>query len=92
MLFRSIEAYKRHFGESALHRRSSYSQIPVRFIVDDDHAAVQVHLRKDLNDPAERGFVIVDIFRFDRGKIVEHWDVAMPVPDPDTVPHSNGVL
>lgn len=38
----------------------------------------------------ERGTVVVDIWRFEDGQIVEHWDVVQPVPDPGSVP--NGML
>jgi predicted SnoaL-like aldol condensation-catalyzing enzyme len=49
-----------------------------RVIADGDLVAVHVHSR--LND-ADRGRAIVDIFRIDNGKIVEHWDVIQPVPE-----------
>ena len=30
---------------------------------------------------ADRGKAVVDIFRLEHGKVVEHWDVAQPVPE-----------
>ncbi len=30
--------------------------------------------------PGEQGEAVVDIVRFEQGKIVEHWDVLQPIP------------
>jgi predicted SnoaL-like aldol condensation-catalyzing enzyme len=32
-------------------------------------------------DSTDRGKAVVDIFRLEQGKVVEHWDVAQAVPD-----------
>ena len=87
-----IEAYKQHFGESETHRSSRYCQIPIRFVADDDYALVQVFLRKNLDEPGERGIAIYDLFRYDRGRIVEHWDVGAAILDPAELAHPNGML
>jgi predicted SnoaL-like aldol condensation-catalyzing enzyme len=43
-----------------------------------EYVVTQHHIFRDKND---RGTVFVDTFRVVNGKIVEHWDVAQPVPE-----------
>jgi len=42
--------------------------------------------------PSEHpGFALFyDLWRVENGKIVEHWDVVPPAPEPAALPHSNG--
>ena len=49
-----------------------------RALVDGDMVILHVH---SIREPGERGVAIVDIFRLDNGKIVEHWDVIQPIPE-----------
>lgn len=50
----------------------------VRSAVDGDLVYLHVHSTTGASD---LGRAIVDIFRVEGGKIVEHWDVVQPVPD-----------
>ncbi|WP_055585438.1 nuclear transport factor 2 family protein [Streptacidiphilus griseoplanus] len=49
-----------------------------RLFAEGDHVIAHVH---GVRIPGQRGTAIVDIFRFEGGRIVEHWDVMQPVPD-----------
>lgn len=55
----------------------SHSEIK-RSFVDGDHVILHVHA---VREPGTRGNAIVDIFRLENGKIVEHWDVIQPIPE-----------
>ena len=49
-----------------------------RVFADGDYVILHVHA---VREPGERGNAIVDIFRLEGGKIVEHWDVVQPIPE-----------
>jgi predicted SnoaL-like aldol condensation-catalyzing enzyme len=53
------------------------SQKLLRAFVDGDHVILHYHVKKD---PADRGFVVMDIFRLTDGMVVEHWDCVQDVP------------
>ena len=40
--------------------------------------------------PGEPGLALADFFRFEQGKVVEHWDVIQNIPD--TSANSNGMF
>ena len=61
----------------------SHSSI-VRVFADGDYVILHVHL---VREPGTRGEAVMDIFRLDEGKVVEHWDVLQPIPE--NIPHSN---
>lgn len=49
-----------------------------RVVVDGDIGVVHAYFRPKDGGPG--GMVLVDIFRFQDGKVVEHWDVIQPWP------------
>ncbi|MGE0113562.1 MAG: ester cyclase [Steroidobacteraceae bacterium] len=46
--------------------------------VDGDYVILHVH---SLREPNTRGRAIVDIYKMENGKVVEHWDVIQDVPE-----------
>lgn len=50
----------------------------VRSAADGDLVWLHVESKQNASD---RGVAVVDIFRVEDGKIVEHWDVIQPVPE-----------
>jgi predicted SnoaL-like aldol condensation-catalyzing enzyme len=47
-------------------------------IAEGDFVAIHSHVR---HNPEEPGFVVVYIFRFEQGRIVELWDLAQEIPE-----------
>jgi len=58
-----------------------------RIFADGDFVVVHVHA---VREPGTRGSAIIDIFRLDNGKVVEHWDVVQPIPE--TAQNDNGMF
>ncbi len=55
----------------------AHSEI-LRVIAEGDFVVLHVHRRRTPDGP---GDAIIDIFRLEDGKLVEHWDVIQPVPE-----------
>lgn len=55
----------------------SHSDI-VRAFAKDDYVILHVH---SVRTPGTLGRAIVDIFKLEKGKVVEHWDVVQDIPD-----------
>ncbi|MGZ6007136.1 MAG: nuclear transport factor 2 family protein [Rhizomicrobium sp.] len=58
-----------------------------RAFADGDFVILHVHIKLQ---PEELGLAIVEIFRLEHGKIVEHWDVRQPIPE--TAANTNGMF
>lgn len=71
-----IKPFISYFKEFFKQNPQSSARI-VRTSVDGDLVWLHVHAKNNLQDP---GRAVVDIFRVNQGKIVEHWDVIQDVP------------
>ena len=49
-----------------------------KVIAEDDLVVLLIHTKMNKDD---RGNAVMDIFRLDEGKIVEHWDVTQAIPE-----------
>jgi predicted SnoaL-like aldol condensation-catalyzing enzyme len=49
-----------------------------RFIAEGDLVLVHSHL---VRQPQDRGMAVMDIFRIENNRIVEHWDVLQEIPE-----------
>ena len=49
-----------------------------RVLADGDFVIVHAHAKAN---PEDRGSAVMDIFRLEDGKVVEHWDVIQPIPE-----------
>jgi len=65
---------------------NSHSEIK-RAFADGDYVILHLHA---VREPGTRGVAIVDIFKLENGKIVEHWDVVQPIPEKSA--NSNGMF
>jgi predicted SnoaL-like aldol condensation-catalyzing enzyme len=78
-----LKAFLNVFKEKFPKLRGDIKQI----FADGDFVIVHVH---GVRVPGERGSAIVDIFKLEDGKIVEHWDVLQPIPE--TSANTNGMF
>jgi predicted SnoaL-like aldol condensation-catalyzing enzyme len=72
-----IEGFKAFLGFLREKFPQSKSEIK-RAFAEGDYVIIHVHA---VRTPGERGSAIVDIFKLEDGKIVEHWDVVQPIPE-----------
>jgi predicted SnoaL-like aldol condensation-catalyzing enzyme len=72
------------------HLRTRFPNLRVevkRMIAENDLVMAHSH---GVREPGQLGSAIIDIYRLEGGKIVEHWDVMEPVPE--TAKNTNGMF
>ena len=81
-----IEGFKAFIAQRKEKFANAKSEIK-RAFAEGDYVILHVH---GVREPGERGVAIVDIFRLENGKIVEHWDIVQPIPEKTA--NSNGMF
>jgi predicted SnoaL-like aldol condensation-catalyzing enzyme len=71
------EGFRKFIGFLREKFPNSHSEIK-RSFVDGDYVILHVHA---VREPGARGNAIIDIFKLENGKIVEHWDVVQAIPE-----------
>ncbi len=56
-----------------------------RVLADGDFVVMHVLMKRDAD---ERGSAVVEIFRLEDNKIVEHWDIIQPIPESPANPNT----
>ena len=72
-----IEGFKAFLGFLREKFPQSRSEIK-RVWAEGDYVILHVHA---VRTPGTRGSAIVDVFKLENGKIVEHWDVIQEIPE-----------
>jgi predicted SnoaL-like aldol condensation-catalyzing enzyme len=80
------EGFKAFLGFLREKFPDSHSEIK-RVFADGDYVILHVH---SVREKGSRGRAIVDIFKLENGKIVEHWDVVQDVPEKSV--NTNGMF
>jgi predicted SnoaL-like aldol condensation-catalyzing enzyme len=81
-----IEGFKQFIEYLKQTYPQSHSEIK-RVIAQDDYVVLHVH---SIKEPGTRGQAIIDVFRLENNKIVEHWDVIQSIPE--IAANSNGMF
>jgi len=61
------------------------ARLDLKRVIADDEYVVAHYLMAEADGGPETA--VVDIWRYEDGLIVEHWDVQQPVPEPALIPH-----
>ncbi|MEO6338641.1 MAG: nuclear transport factor 2 family protein [Caulobacteraceae bacterium] len=71
------EGFKAHIDNLKKNFPLNHGEIKKVFATDD-LVAIHVHVKRK---PEDRGYAVVDMFRVEKGKVVEHWDVVQTIPE-----------
>ncbi|WED42737.1 ester cyclase [Legionella cardiaca] len=81
-----IDGLKQYIDYLKVTYPQSHSEIK-RVLAEGDYVILHVH---SIKEPGTQGQAIIDIFRLEHNKIVEHWDVIQSIPVESA--NSNGMF
>ena len=73
-----MEGLRKFVAGMLANRPEAHGEIK-RVFADGDYVILHSRWRGLSDSP--RGEAVVDIFRLEEGKVVEHWDVIQPIPE-----------
>ena len=73
-----VEGLKKFFAGILSNHPDARGEIK-RVFADGDHVILHSHWHGLSDNPS--GEAVVDIFRLEGGKVLEHWDVIQPIPE-----------
>ncbi|SRR5258706_5523111 len=82
----TAEALQAGMKENAQQNPNKIMEVK-RVIAEGDFVVTHSHVRQN---PDALGAVVVHIFRFEKGNIVELWDLGQPIPEKS--PNANGMF
>ncbi len=82
----SAESFRAAMKENAVQNPDKVLEVK-RAIAEGEFVVVHSHVRQK---PGDLGAAVVHIFRFEKGHIVELWDLGQPVPEKS--PNQNGMF
>lgn len=80
------EAFRAFFKTFFAERPNARFDIK-RAFCEGDYVTIHAHWTEN---PEDRGAAVMDIFRLENGRIVEHWDVIQPIPQ--DMAHNNSMF
>ena len=80
------EGFRKFIGFLKERYPQSHNEVKKAY-ADGDFVILHVH---SIREPGTLGVAIVDIFKLENGKVIEHWDVVQPIPA--NVANDNGMF
>jgi predicted SnoaL-like aldol condensation-catalyzing enzyme len=75
------------FVRNVYEESPAHEAVIVRSFVDGEYVFLHVHIKSGVE---AANIAVMDLFRVENGRLMEHWDVAQPVPE--SARNANGMF